>query len=311
MKRPEVRITILNNSILVLVVLAIVMSVLIIKATPDFSKRIGFHVDPPINSTISDNVETPVIVIPTILTVNNNNFSIDYDIPLTKQGANTVRIPVLTYHHVGPVPNKAGVRDYFVSPEIFEQQLQYLQQKNYAVLTPSEFYKQLASGQNPTQKSVMLTFDDGNYDNYQYAFPLLKKYGFPGVFYVPSNKGGIDRTKLKEMSDAGMIIDPHGKTHLLLSKVTDSKLLYDEIVNSKLIIQNITGKTSDSFCYPGCEYNGSVVSTIRNNGYLVAFSCGKSIDHKIGNRFVLSRMHVYDDISHFKNILSGVSYYPY
>jgi peptidoglycan/xylan/chitin deacetylase (PgdA/CDA1 family) len=188
--------------------------------------------------------------------------------------------------------------------------MNYLSEKNYKVITPKEFYDLLQTGKNPTQKTIMLTFDDGNSNNYTNAYPILKKYGFTGVFYVPSSRRGINNTQLKEMSENGMIIDPHGKTHMLLSKITDPIVLYDELVNSKLSIQSVTGKTSYSFCYPGCEYNGSVTSMLASNGYLLGFTCGKKIDHKIGGRFSISRMHVYDNMEHFINILSGNWYYP-
>ncbi len=239
-----------------------------------------------------------------------NNFSIDYDIPPSKQAKGTVRIPVLTYHHTVTLPKDPKTRDYYVSPTILEEQMAYLSSKGYTSVTPQEFLNQLINGMNPEQKLVMITFDDGGADNYTYAFPILKKYGMTGVFYVPSNKHGITNKQLKEMSDAGMIIEPHGKTHMLLSKVTDITVLSDEIGNSKINIENLTGKKVVSFCYPGCEYNSTVFTSLRNNGYRLAFSCGKSIDHKISNKYSLSRMHVYNDMNHFKSILSGISYYP-
>jgi peptidoglycan/xylan/chitin deacetylase (PgdA/CDA1 family) len=239
-----------------------------------------------------------------------DNFNIDYDVTPATQKAGTVRIPVLTYHQVGELAGKPKTRDYYVSPKILDEQMQYLSEKGYKTLTPTEFYEILKTGKNPKQKSVMLTFDDGNYNNYSNAFPILKKYGFTGVFYVPSFKRGINNAQLKEMVSGGMVIDPHGKTHMMLKKITDSAILYDELVNSKHSIESVTGQTSNSFCYPGCEYNGSVTSMLASNGYLIAFSCGTSIDHKPSGRFTLSRMHVYNDMNHFKSILSGVPYYP-
>jgi peptidoglycan/xylan/chitin deacetylase (PgdA/CDA1 family) len=238
------------------------------------------------------------------------NFNTDYDVPPKEQPAGTVRIPVLTYHQVAALPSNPKTRDYYVSPEMLEQQLIYLSDKNYKTLTPKEFYDILATGKNPEQKSVLLTFDDGNYNNYANAFPLLKKYKMTGTFYTPSHRSGIKSAQIKEMTNAGMVIEPHGKTHMMLRNVTDSESLYQELVVSKLSIESISGKTVYSFCYPGCEYNGSVTSTLASNGYLLGFSCGRSIDHRLSGRFSLSRMHVYNDMNHFKSILSGVSYYP-
>lgn len=238
------------------------------------------------------------------------NFNLDYDIPPEAQNSGTVRIPVLTYHHLAPLPSNPKTRDYFVSPEMFEQQLAYLNEKNYKTLTPQEFYDQLASGVNPTQKSVLLTFDDGNYNNYSNAYPLLLKYGLKATFFVPAGRKGISNSQLREMSDNGMSIEPHGKTHMLLKGVTAQGVLNNEIGSAKTIIESITGKKVTAFCYPGCEYNGAVTKTLGANGYLTAFSCGKSIDHTMRIRYVLSRMHVYNDMENFKSILSGKWYYP-
>ena len=112
------------------------------------------------------------------------------------------------------------------------------------------------------------------------------------------------------MSDNGMVIEPHGKTHMLLGKVTDTASLYEELVASKSTIENITGRKVVSFSYPGCEYNGTVTSTLSANGYSIAVTCGEVADQKIGNRYSLTRMHVYNDMQHFKTMLSGVWYYP-
>jgi len=238
------------------------------------------------------------------------NFNSDYDVAPKTQAAGTVRIPVLTYHQVAPLPNNPRTRDYYVSPTMFDMQMAYLSDKNYKTLTPKEFYDILASGKNPEQKSVLLTFDDGNYNNYQNAFPILVKYKMTGTFYVPSHRSGIKSNQIQEMAKAGMVIDPHGKTHMMLRNVTDGESLYQELVVSKNALQGISGQTVYSFCYPGCEYNGAVTSTLAANGYLLGFSCGRSVDHKLGGRFSLSRIHVYEDMNHFKSILSGVVYYP-
>jgi len=255
-----------------------------------------------IPTEIADNTVTP--------TLNNDNFGLDYDYPSTVQAKGSVRIPVLTYHHIAPLPDNPNTRDYYVSPTIFEQQLIYLKQKNYKVLTIDEFIAQVDSGKNPTQKSVLLTFDDGNYDNYQYAFPLLKKYGYVGVFFIPTNKTTIGRTQLKEMADAGMIIGSHSKNHIDLMKETDNVVLVSEISGSRQILQNISGQPVKAFCYPGCVYSSQDVRDVKSAGYSLAFSCGTSIDQKTKIMDALPRMHVYNDMENFKKILSGTWEYP-
>jgi hypothetical protein len=73
----------------------------------------------------------------------------------------------------------------------------------------------------------------------------------------------------------------------------------------------VTGKPVVAFCYPGCESNGKVRGLLSSYGYKLAFSCGRSIDHRLSQRLSLSRIHIYDDMEYFKSILSGKWYYPY
>ena len=240
------------------------------------------------------------------LTAPAKNFDEPYDYPLVPQAENTVRVPVLMYHHIANIPQDKKSQPYFVTPEMFEKQLQYLNEKGYKAVTPYEFYQLLETGKNPDQKTVMLTFDDGNYNNYEYAFPLLKKYGFVGVFYVCTRSLGIPYSKLKEMSDAGMVIDSHSSTHVDLAAIHSTELLTSELLNSRVTLENLTGKEVYSLAYPGCGTSSTVISVASSSGYSIGFSCGKSIDHTYGGRFFLSRMHVYNNFENFKKRLSGI-----
>jgi peptidoglycan/xylan/chitin deacetylase (PgdA/CDA1 family) len=242
--------------------------------------------------------------------IDTENFDHDYDYPPVQQFQGTVRVPILTYHHISKLPKNMSDRSYFVSPVVFDEQMAYLEAKHYRTLTPEELYNLLLEGKNPKQKSVMITFDDGNKDNYENAFPILKKYGFVGVFYIPSSKSGISTAQLVEMVRAGMIIDSHSATHMALQTVTDDYLLQKEITSSKSIIEHMTGRTIFSFSYPGCGYSGLVISKVRMSNYLIAVTCGKSIDHTYKHRFELSRMHVYNDLENFKKRLSGIFEIP-
>lgn len=239
-------------------------------------------------------------------TPNNNNFSLDYDYKQVPQTKGTVRIPILTYHHIAKLPSKGSMKPYYVTPEMLDKQLAYLKAKNYRVVTSQQFYDLVKKGKNPTQKTVMLTFDDGNLDNYQNAYPILKKYGFPGVFYISSNRLAISGKQLREMANNGMVIDSHGSNHKDLKKENSQSVLNTEIVNSKSIIQGMTKKTVVSFSYPGCVFDEQSVKTVASAGYKFAVSCGKSIDHRPGAMFGMSRMHVYNDLENFKKRLSGI-----
>jgi peptidoglycan/xylan/chitin deacetylase (PgdA/CDA1 family) len=210
------------------------------------------------------------------------------------------------YHHIAPLPETPDNANLFVTPGIFEQQLQYLKENHFKTLTIQEFYNVLKSGKNPVQKSVLLTFDDGHEDVYKNAFPLLKKYGFIGVFYIPTAVSEITNAHLKEMADAGMIIDSHSTNHISLRYIYKNAPLTIEIINSKSVIQKITGKEVLSFAYPFCLWNSTAVQYVSKAGYLVAFICDTSIDHTFKDRFVLSRIHAFNNLGIFESQLMGV-----
>ena len=168
-----------------------------------------------------------------------------------------------------------------------------------------EYATLLKTGKNPSQKTVVLTFDDGSSSQYINAYPILKKYGLMGVFYIISQRSGINQAQTKEMSDNGMEIGSHSSRHPDLTKVTDPNELASEIISSRYALQSATGKTVSSFCYPGCGYNSTVLSYVGSAGYTTATSCGSKVDNYPAHAYTLSRVHAFGDMQSFKNLLSG------
>jgi peptidoglycan/xylan/chitin deacetylase (PgdA/CDA1 family) len=82
------------------------------------------------------------------------------------------------YHHVSPQTGMITV-----SPANFESQLSWLKENGYRSLTTRQFADHL-DGQVAPAKSVLITFDDGYLDNWVYAAPLLRKYGYTAVVFL-------------------------------------------------------------------------------------------------------------------------------
>lgn len=239
--------------------------------------------------------------------LNDSNFSEEYDLEPLQQSSKTTRVPILMYHQIDPIPQGSPfVQGLYVTPEIFEQQLAYLVKKNYKSITPEELYALLKSKQNPLQKSVMITFDDSKSSQYRNAYPLLKKYGLTGIFYVISNRTGITYTQLREMSENGMIMGSHTSTHIDLTKETNSEKLYSEIVGSRDVLRDSFNQNISSIAYPGCVIDTKGYPFVNQAGYLIGVSCGKSIDHTLNKRLSLSRVHVSNSLENLINLLSGI-----
>jgi len=239
--------------------------------------------------------------------INDYNFDEPYDVTPSAQKKGSVRIPIFMYHQIAPVP--AGQNQFrsglYVDPLDFEKQMAYLVKKNYKTISAQEYANILKTGKNPTQKTTMLTFDDGALNQYTTGYPILKKYGLTGVFYIISQRSGINQAQTKEMSDGGMDIGSHSAHHPDLTKVSDPDQLSAEIISSRYALQNATGKTVSSFCYPGCGYNGQTLSYVASAGYTIAVSCGSTIDNYPGHVLTLSRVHAFGSMDSFKNLLSG------
>jgi len=87
---------------------------------------------------------------------------------------------VLQYHHIDENTPKSTS----LSPKLFEQHLDYLQDNDYRVLSMSEFISSLAEPEESRAKSVVITFDDGYQSIYKNAFPLLKERKLPLLFLL-------------------------------------------------------------------------------------------------------------------------------
>ena len=85
---------------------------------------------------------------------------------------NKSAVPVFLYHQVNPISSN-------VSPEIFEEHLKIIKKYNMETITISEYYSN-----NIQKNSMLLTFDDGYYDNFKYVFPLLKKYNMKATIFL-------------------------------------------------------------------------------------------------------------------------------
>ena len=89
-------------------------------------------------------------------------------------------IPVLMYHRIWP-----GTRDRITqTPEQLTEQWNYLHGQGYHTLSLDE-YLDIANGKKKNNgRNVLITFDDGYYNNLTYAYPLLKQFQFKATIFI-------------------------------------------------------------------------------------------------------------------------------
>lgn len=208
-------------------------------------------------------------------------------------------VPILMYHYVEPVPPGADAirRDLTVSPERFEAQLQALSEQGYHTITLTDLYLHLTQGRPLPDRPIILTFDDGYRDAYTVVFPLLRKYGFVGTFFVlatPAHYESPDYltwAMMKEMADAGMEIQGHGRDHVDLRGRSYEFLVY-QILGIKEAVEYHTGRPVRFFCYPSGQYDDAVVAVLKSAGYWGAVTTQYGRTHTRDSLFTLPRIRI-------------------
>ncbi len=93
------------------------------------------------------------------------------------------RLVILCYHGISLADEHLWDPTLYMSAEDFARRLEILKRGGYRVLPLAEAIERMYAGDLPPQ-SVAITFDDGGYDFYARAWPLLRAFGYPATVYL-------------------------------------------------------------------------------------------------------------------------------
>ncbi|MEX1140870.1 MAG: polysaccharide deacetylase family protein [Thermoleophilaceae bacterium] len=180
-----------------------------------------------------------------------------------------------------------------VSPEAFERQLSALERRGYRGAGGASL-PNLASGRGDGKhRAALLTFDDGYRDNHDVAFPLLRRYGFTGLFFVlptfvdrgapllwpeveervrahPSVMRSMTWRQVEAMAEGGCEFGSHGLLHRHLTRLDDEEL-HEELWESRRLIKERLGNC-DTLAYPFGDWSPRVARAAAAAGYSWAFT---------------------------------------
>ena len=101
----------------------------------------------------------------------------------------TERLPILMYHRIAPLAAPDRNR-YTVTPEAFAQQMGSLSESDAYTTCVEDWHNAMRSRQPLPGKAVLLTFDDGYDDFFEFAWPILRKYRFSATVFVVAGRIG-------------------------------------------------------------------------------------------------------------------------
>ena len=183
-------------------------------------------------------------------------------------------VPVLNYHQV---EDKDG-NPLTLWQDQFEAQMAYLAAEGYTTITIDEMMDAHEHGTPLPEKPVVITFDDGYADNYEYAYPILKKYGFKATIFLiydftNTYPNYLTWDQISEMKASGLIrFESHTMTHANLAELASADELRHEIADSHDLLSEKLGYDMQYIAYPGGRVNPQIEEITRAAGYRGGFT---------------------------------------
>jgi peptidoglycan/xylan/chitin deacetylase (PgdA/CDA1 family) len=144
---------------------------------------------------------------------------------------------------------------------------------------------------------VVLTFDDGYIDHYQYVFPILRELGFTGTFFIITDTadrnvpGYLSWAQITEMAEAGMSMESHSKVHLDL-RDRDWDFLVHQVAGSLESLQAQTGESASMLCYPAGQYDETTLELLGKLPVSLAVTTRHGAMHTTSERLELARLRI-------------------
>lgn len=192
----------------------------------------------------------------------------------------TERLPILAYRRISP----DGLE--VITPQVFEQHLQYLKQHGYYSASWQDWQKAKQARTPLPGKAVLMTFDGGYLDFLQYAWPLLKRFDFTAtVFLVAESIGKTNSWEKAEfeevqlmgwpeiwqLRDAGIEFGSLSATHQPLTALSPAEIVR-EGAKSRAILEQGLEKSVKCFAYPYGDFDPIVAHLIGATGYTFGVS---------------------------------------
>jgi peptidoglycan/xylan/chitin deacetylase (PgdA/CDA1 family) len=186
----------------------------------------------------------------------------------------TDRLPILMFH----VLDEQREPTCFPVAE-FKDALARLHDGGYRTLRFADAAQLLAGRQSLPERTLVLTFDDGDASLFRHAWPMLQRFGMTAtVFQLPPLASGtrffqgrplLDASEIRQIHEAGIEIGAHSLDHPDLTRLSLAEV-EEQVRGSRAALEDLLGAAVPSFAYPFGRNNQPVREIVRRH---FAYAC--------------------------------------
>ncbi|MEL7655787.1 MAG: polysaccharide deacetylase family protein [Bacillota bacterium] len=217
----------------------------------------------------------------------------------------SIPLPIVMYHAIikdGNYQNK-----FFISPKQFEKDLKYLKENNYTPVFMKDLIHYVDNGTPLPEKPILLTFDDGYYNNYLYAYPLLREYNMKAVISIIGKQtdkytifndenaysSALSWDQVNEMSASGYVeiqnhsYDMHNTSGSRQGIKKNSNESFEDyrsamendigVLQDKILEE--TGQKPTTFTYPFGSWNKDSQEVLKSMGFRSTLRCMEGVNY--------------------------------
>ena len=207
-------------------------------------------------------------------------------------------MPILMYHDLTQDPNKTSSMT--ITDERFRLDMEFLESFGYTPLFPSEVEEIGEGKRSLPARPVMITFDDGYYNNYVYAYPLLRQRGMRAVVSIIGSQTALftengeenaywshlRAERLRETEDVFEIqnhswnLHEYGERRGCLRRSGEDEARYAKLLHedTEQLIEEIGLPAPECYTYPFGACSEESERILREMGFLCTLGCEERIN---------------------------------
>jgi peptidoglycan/xylan/chitin deacetylase (PgdA/CDA1 family) len=189
---------------------------------------------------------------------------------------------VLCYHGVSAVAPPADPRGLFVTSAQFEEHIDFIQARNYELVSVSELWRLMQAGADVSHHAS-ITFDDGFAGAVHEAMPILARRGASCTMFVATGLLGgahphmrdqqiMTREEVLELAGSGMEVGGHTVDHARLAGMPYAEVL-DQLRRSRAFLEDLLARPVKTMAYPFGAFDAQAIRAAEEAGYEIACGC--------------------------------------